>query len=492
MLTNFIKLIIAFTLFWSAGAYLGEAQLADTVDWSNLQEQRIDDKGIYRRSSVGKEIFISWNDIKGTLEQKQDFIRQSFGDNSLIIEPEGNLLNVKNETVRPSPINWLVKTAYATMFNLTGFETGVAGEFVSGGGTVSFQTATTSSGAYALRVNPATTGTGSMNMDGEDATGLGADFSSATTYVCFNFLYDVKPAAADEEILQIRSSAARKITLRLASTGHIKAYNAGLTILGTSTTALTKSQWYKVCADIGTSSLAPYNVYINGVNEITGSFSSTANSASVRVGKNANSNGQTVDFFFDNVQIADAALNDDAIVKIMTPDADGTYTAWTEGTPPSDYTTVDEIPASNADYVQSNMDFGAETENFISTATAGITAGAGEAVSVLATRMMNIGRERLEDTTVFQSRVRTYSTDYDNTGANMSITFTRNWILDEVNPNTSAAWTTAELDAVEFGSVEGTDIIELRNSSITIQVLYTTTTAPTAAKKGTILYFDDE
>lgn len=229
------------------------------------------------------------------------------------------------------------------IINFTGFEEGeiqysgaYGGTFVSPVG----QSAVFHTGTYAAQVNP--TGTqvsnfqiGSPSFD--NPTTLTTPF--AQTY----FNIGTLPATADEIFMVL--GASQELQFRITSTGIIKLYVYDListtTLVATGTTTLATSQWYKITYYY-VDSTKSLQVWINGNTEFNITLPSqliTTNQVKFTWGKVRNINGNTVNFYYDDLVIADTQLVKDYQVVMAVPASAGTYTQWS-GT----FQSVDEIP----------------------------------------------------------------------------------------------------------------------------------------------------
>ena len=227
-------------------------------------------------------------------------------------------------------------------------------------GTNSIQTTTVKTGIYALRCNPTLTGTGGrfqlpVGTDGVLASGSG----SPTYYSKFTFLYKIKPVTNDEPIFITTdiSGGILKYELRLDSTGVLKFYDSTLTLVATGATVLAPDVWYDIEIQSSTGAGASaYEVRINQVTELSGTAAQTNNNNSYwGLGKHANRNGNTVDFYYDHYVIATSTWVGDLKPIGLKPTGNAstpTY-SWTLGTNSSDFAEVDETPIdSDTTYIR--------------------------------------------------------------------------------------------------------------------------------------------
>lgn len=337
--------------------------------------------------------------------------------------------------------------------NLTGFETGDNSEGTLAG-TASIQSTTVRTGAYALQCNPTTTGTGSYTLQGiTAATGLTGTFSAATLYSRFYFRFATAPASGDEEIFVARGTAgAQKLSLRLTSALKLAAYDTTPTIISTGATVLSANTWYRIEVQSGTGTAA-WAVKIDGNAEINATTAQGAtNHGSIGLGKRTDRNGQTVNFFFDDVLLSDSALPGAGECHVMTPNAAGNAQTWTRGGPDSgaNWDQVDEVPPVSTDYLVSTLSIGdAETEGMNSATYSGISGTIASAKPLI---------RAIRDSSVngaITMRARAGSTNSD-AASNAAITTANQTVAQilDTNPATSLAWTAGGLDGLEVGAVE--------------------------------------
>lgn len=367
-----------------------------------------------------------------------------------------------------------------------GFEGGVQGPFASSlTGTFSIQGTTKHTGNYALQVNPTTTNTGGITLNALNASGrpevTATGFAVAEVYTSFYFRIGTLPDALDEEFFRyslVDGTGAGRY--RIGSDGTVRFYDDGNTLTETGTTVLSTGVWYKIEIRCSGTAIPDYELKIDGVSELSGTYAQTgADILNLRFGKTANSNGKTVDFYYDDIIIDDAAYPVDAIILAMTVNGDGSTQQWTSGTNGSDHQEVDEIPPDGGTtYVQCGTG-GSQVSlfNLISCATAGISGTIHGAAAVIYIR------ENTSVTSSNSNRVRSGATNSDKTGFNCSTTLASLGSLHLVDPATSAAWTTGGLDAVEVGSIEA-NAVAMRMDAVFCEVLFIPGAAPAGLYRG--------
>lgn len=364
------------------------------------------------------------------------------------------------------PLLLFAVQANATPLNSLGLETGDTAEVRSTAGTVALSTTTVLHGVYSLDINTSTTGryrVGKFTPAGVVTTGAGIEFNVANLKADGYFRIATAPAANTEEISTVLDTGGTiKLSLRQDSSRHILVYDNTTTLVCTTTTALTADTWYELQFSGTTSaSASAYSLEIldTSGNSVDTSCSGTMNQGSTNfgswnLGRATNQNSQTTRVFYDSWTWDDSSFYTGHRVLRMAPNANGATQQWTAGTNSSNYLEVDEIPTDNdTTYVESN---GSANQTALialdSTATAGIS---GTIISAKAW-----GRIR-EDTTGTSSnvlRVSSGGTDSDTSATNHTTSYTNIFNFRVTDPNTSAAWTTSALDAVEIGSNEANAI----------------------------------
>jgi len=338
------------------------------------------------------------------------------------------------------------------ILNFCGFESGDSSELNATTGTFSIQNSTVRSGEYALRCNPDTTAVGRVTIVGLTAAGQQQAYSQATVYCRFYFRYATKPAANDEEIFTFFTGAgAMKLALRLDSAGKLVVYDRSNTKIATGATVLSANTWYRIEITSASSATAAYELRIDGSTELSGTLDTIAtNHGQIRLGKNSDRNGQSVDLFYDDVLIDSAAFPGAGSVHRMDANTDGTYTAWTSSNgvlTPNIYTELLPVPHdSDLGYITTSSSGAAFTAQLESATEAGISG------VVKAVKSVAIVRDEGGVSSI-SIRLRSGSTDDDTTANDPGASYTARQKLYETDPATSAVWNTSALDSLQVGVV---------------------------------------
>jgi hypothetical protein len=236
--------------------------------------------------------------------------------------------------------------------------------------------------------------------------------------------------------------------LQEVTTNKLKVLNgtAG-TQLGISAAGLTPNVWVFVEWEVTFGNTGSTKVWVDGtlvINVSSVDTTTTANNYGNVITLPAGLNGA----HFGSLYVIDTAgsLNNARLgpVKgyLLSPTADGTYTAWTPNTG-TRWQAVDETPAPNddTDYISNNT-----AGNKNSVALANTPAGLGTIHGVA-----HYTRMRRDDAGPHTGRagLRVNGTDYPAATETLAASYVGYSYMRETSPDTSAAWTSSELDGTE-------------------------------------------
>ena len=370
---------------------------------------------------------------------------------------------------------------------LTGFESGSSGELQING-TASFVTSGQRTGSYALRCNPTTTGTGYCRIYSISATGVivgtPAAFADGSV-IGFAFKAATLPAASEERIASGYpvSLATSAWVLKITSGGLLKLYGTGGTTLITTGATVIGATYVYIEVRVNSATDA-YEVRINGTAEFSGTDAAlTAVPEAFFLGKPFNDNGQTVDFYYDDVYVDEAGTFQATTtatpeVRILLPNAAGDGTGWTNGTGTQTFAEVDEVPpesdGTDLTYLQAaaTEDNTYRTSNVESTATKGVT---GTILAVDGYVWAKTGS--VSGTSTVGIRVRSNTTNSDGTGFELTTTYQGIHRTLATDPNGGGAWTSGGVDGVQIGMFAGTIAQTQRFSASYVFVLALVTAA---------------
>ena len=340
------------------------------------------------------------------------------------------------------------------ILNFTGFELGstadqVLNEFDNSGGTWSIQSTTKRTGTYALRANPTTTAVGYVQIRSHAATGLKGAFSAANLFITFYFRYATKPAATSEEIF-LANNGTDLLAIRIDSEGKLSLYNATTQIGSTGTTVLSANTWYRIELNLNDTANTQ-ELKIDGTVEISGTGTTAASWTSFRLGKATNRNGQTVDFFYDDVCVSDSAYPGAGVARLAIPIGAGAAAGWTNGTGTT-FAEVDEIApesdGADATYIQAS----ATQDNQDHTFDMQTWATIGGVGTIKAVKTMVIAKTgSVSNTSTVGLRSLINGSANEATGLELLTTYQMLGKIFETDWSASGVITSADFDSIEVG-----------------------------------------
>ena len=216
------------------------------------------------------------------------------------------------------------------------------------------------SGAYALKAAVTTSNTCYVEYGGYDAGGSARSvpINSRQCFVGVAFRFAALPASGKEPFLEWRANSARKGAIALNASGNLELIRAAGNVVATGATVLAPNTWYYVEGVLSAFSTGYIECRLNGVLEASGNGDvRNENSEYVRIGKPYNANSNTVEFYFDDFIINDAAYANPCRIYRLAPVADGATQQFSAGTNASNYLECDEAPADDdTTYVQAPTD----------------------------------------------------------------------------------------------------------------------------------------
>lgn len=232
------------------------------------------------------------------------------------------------------------------------------------------------------------------------------------------------------------------VALRFNVDGSITALR-DTTVLGSSAAGvLLGSTWHTVeCEVVISDTIGRVTVYVDGVSVLNLTSQDTRNGATTAVDTFSRvSAGPTLRL--DDLYITDSATKPTAALRIETlyPTSDGATLNWTPSTGVSHFGVVDEAQASTTDYISASLVGDVDELNMGDLAT---TPTAIEAVDVVLYALKTDATAR----TLFPG-VKSGATISDGTAVPLSTTGGRFDRILAVDPNTSAAWTAAAVNAL--------------------------------------------
>ena len=261
----------------------------------------------------------------------------------------------------------------------------------------------------------------------------------------------------ERHIICFRDLSSVQVAIMLTPTYRIGAYR-GSTLLGSGTTYLRSDlkTWHYIEAKVLIDNTnGGVWVRVNGVDEVRlGAYAVSPTSLDTQSTANAYANCFSVNGYqyeqIDDLYICNdsGSMNNDFLgdvrVQSIFPTADGNSTQWTPSTGTSHYALIDETaPNGDTDYVSETTAGEKDTYAFGNlTSTSGTIKG----VQVL----INARKDDAGSRSIAPV-YRPVSTDYDGTTVSVSDSYAYLREITEVSPETSVAWTIAEINGAEFG-----------------------------------------
>ena len=304
----------------------------------------------------------------------------------------------------------------------SGFETGDFSEFSSISGSPTVQGTIKNTGSYAMRCNT-------------DATW--AYVYSGNLYAWAISFYIQVNTAPNALAVVFGATGTNALSVRLETDRTLKFY-AGETVASTSS-PMDLGTWYRVSFDLkGTS----WNAWLNG--SLLSGFPYTTSGITYSNGYLGIKTAVTADLYFDDYIEGDATGNDLGDIRVLraSPNAAGQYAEFDTI---SGYTNCDEVPASDADYVD---DSGVEAlhrecYNLQNCATIGL--GGSDTI-----KAVNVWIRLYDNNTLQGIIVRDNSVDYKTMKA-VGKAYKWTNVLYDTNAPRASAWTQAIFDAFQSG-----------------------------------------
>jgi hypothetical protein len=372
-----------------------------------------------------------------------------------------------------------------TLDGFTNFETGDFSEAFATSGSVTISTSFPHSGTYSLHSNPVTTGVGACQLGTYDAsTGalVALGFAAnAPIYLQF-YVYPetlASTTSGSEEIFAVTDSLGTvQFSLRWHGEGIIELYNGATLVADSlrSTFVVNTSYRFQVKFQTGTS--GAYQVLLNGASLFSGTASFGANPvAAVFLGKRVNNNGYGYSLYYDDVTWSTSGFPNDSAGAILTAIGAGTLQQWS-----GSYTGVNSVPFSSGSPIStslSNKKFDVALELAL---TAGIPAGS----TVNGVKVVAIAESSASND--ISTLVTIGGNAYGNGGAAMSGSYAAFGQFFATNPNSLAAWTTADLDTTQARIQSNTTGL-VQCAGLYLLVDYSVPGPPSPGSQSTVLGF---
>lgn len=241
--------------------------------------------------------------------------------------------------------------------------------------------------------------------------------------------------------------------VRHSGTGYLQAYR-GSTLLGTSSghSPITSGSWHYVEMKTYIHDTAgTFEIWLDGIRVYNGTGLDTKPSTNAYmdnffIGGRATGSGQTAALYFDDVYCTDGEVFGDCRVKAYFPNGAGATTQWTKSGGSANYEMVDDVdPDDDSTYNYSST--ATQKDTFALPATpAGVTA-------IHAVRVTALARKDDAATREIALVTRSNGTDYESGNFALGTTYVYLSQIRDVDPDTSADWTTGGVDAMEVGYI---------------------------------------
>lgn len=284
--------------------------------------------------------------------------------------------------------------------------------------------------------------------------------SNSTIFAHFAFQCGVRPTVYARTLISFREATGQHVTIAMNTSGQLFAARGGAagTVLGTGSTVIPTATWYSVEVKVLVSdTVGTVEVRINGAVELNLSGLDTRNAGAsgvidtIQLGDIASpgTTSNTWQFYWDDLVIYNttgsvcSTWTGDIRVDSILPSGAGSSTQFTPSAG-SNYQCVDDASANTTDYVDSS------TAGHIDLYEAADLAHTptniyGVLMTALATKD-DAGARSLK------LKMKSSSTTGDSSAmALTNASWERKTALFETDPNTSAAWTKANLNAAEIG-----------------------------------------
>ena len=270
--------------------------------------------------------------------------------------------------------------------------------------------------------------------------------SQFSYYVAFR----LRTAASNAALINFNEAATNHINIEAGaqSGGVVFVAKRASTEIGRGTTVYVVNEWLLVEVYVLINdSTGRVIVKINGADTEIDFTGDTRNGGTLgkidRLGAGFSVANAFSGFYFDDFVVDDANWIGDTRIVGLSPDGAGNSAQWDPSTG-ANYACVDEVPASDADYVSTNVNDEIDT---YSLANLGVSPYSVKSVQAMA-------RARKEGASTPQNIalvVRTGATDYPSSDQALGTSFKGHVNLWEQNPNTAAAWTESDVNGLQPG-----------------------------------------
>lgn len=375
-----------------------------------------------------------------------------------------------------------------TTLHLSGGDLGLE-EYLFVNGTISAATSGCRTGSGCIRNNPTTTAVGYFLAAQYDSGGL-PNYGTQTTQTFSFYFKPVTVPGSNYECFAMETvdSGGFGLAPCIDSSRHLRVYKVDAfaptaTQCGSTGATTVSNAWWRIelTATKGTSGAFDLKIAPDDNTPSVSEVSGTCNSGTgawqeAWIGKVANVNGQTVDWYFDDIVEATQEPGPHK-VRTLVPDAAGNYAVCNNGTS-SLFSAVDDFITGVAN--DGDTTYIGETGSGACNSSFNLNSSATNGISgvILGIEAWAFQRRVAGDTAAVG--LRTGSTDFLSSQATLTAAYLPYGKTFTLNPNTLNAWTTAELDAVE-ALVNSATGVDFRATAMGIHVLFDDTGIPTSS-----------
>lgn len=272
--------------------------------------------------------------------------------------------------------------------------------------------------------------------------------AAATKYV--GFASYSTAASANAQHVFYRESTTEHLCIVLntvSGTIEVRRGSESGTLLGSGGT-IAIGRWYYIAIK-GTidNAAGVVEVWLDGIKVIDLSSQDTQNGGTATVNNIwwEQSAGTLASWYIDDIKVRDDAVPGVGGLVVKLPSADGGTNGWTPSAG-DEYQCVDEAPPTFDDYISTDA---ATTNTLSNFAHAGLSAAAYDSIPCVAV----VAKARLDDSGGANVRVVLNSNGTESDGSSTVLSTSEKYITHFVtaDPDTSAAWTKAGVDAALFG-----------------------------------------
>jgi hypothetical protein len=285
----------------------------------------------------------------------------------------------------------------------------------------------------------------------------------AGCHFCFNDIQGSPWSVANDKVIPLLTffskTNAAQVTIGVNGGRKLVAYggNNDGTLIATGSIPLRTGRWYNLVVQIVVDDAAGLVVCkLDGTTDISEANVDTNNDGddilSVGVGPMNTNDYSQASILFDNLILNDAdgswgdTYPEGIVVGQIYPDADGTYTDWTQNGEATNYETLDDLasygsqPDDDATYIDSDTTGQQASVTMSATGVSGIIFGAMRASYL---------RQAITGVRALNHFIRTGGGDVSQEDKYIGQDW--GWAITIMPDNNTAQWTTATLSTVEFG-----------------------------------------